>query len=164
MDWNIFLIIVAVGVVLLGFAAWMLHRSWGDFPKKLNVHELETPIKREFSWAAQRSDDDDDNDDDDDDHEWAERSLPAGAPDDGMILVTHPGVRNAITQAIERGGSPYASYFVRDGDRIYLAAYRISDPDQRAQVTQLFQSINNGEIGGLSIYDLLQVLKRFGRP
>jgi hypothetical protein len=162
MDWNVFLIIVAAGMILLALTAWMLHRSWGDFPRQLNVHQFEPPAKRAPSWANQTNDDDDDDDDDDD--EWAERSLPAGAPDDGMILVTHPGVRNAITQAIERGGSPYASYFVRDGDQIYLAAYRISDPDQRAQVTQLFQSINNGEIGGLSIYDLLQVLRRFGRP
>lgn len=159
MDWTLFLIIVGAGAGLIGLVALMLHRAWGDFPGRLMPYELEASSGHTPSWAVRRNEDDEDE-------ENADQDAPAwsaGAPAEELLPVVHPGMRRAIIQALERGGSPYATYFVRDGDQIYLAAYRIADPEQRAQVTRIFHSINSDEIGGLSIYDMLQVMTRLGR-
>ena len=158
---NLLVIVIVVVAILLtiGLAAYMLNRAWGDFPRRLSPLDYAQPPNPSSptpAWGtASAPADDKDNAD--------AAALPAGAPDNGLILVTHPLVRQVVAQALERGGSPYATYFIRDGERIYLAAYRIADPIQRAQAIQIFQGFNGGDMSGVNFGEIIRVLQQMSR-
>jgi hypothetical protein len=66
--------------------------------------------------------------------------------------------------ALERGGSPYALYFVREGEAVYLVPSRIADPQQRELATRMFASLNSGGAGGdLPLGDIMRVMQELGR-
>lgn len=118
MDPMLLLVFVVGGLVLFGIVVLMLNRAWGDFPSKVSTPPSD-PLRPSTQSSAPTQ-------------EWAqshaaaEPELPAGAPSDGLIQVKHPLVHRTIAQALERGGSPYATYFMRDGETIYLNLDRIA--------------------------------------
>jgi hypothetical protein len=147
------LIIFVAGLLAIGLATYMLNRAWGDFPRRagrLDAIEDRPPFP-----APEPPDDDDDDEE--------EARLPAGAPAEQLIPINEPTVRAAVERALERPGSPYATYFIRDGDQIYLAAFRIADPAQRAQVTHMFQSLNSGDFSALNFSDVISAIQRLGK-
>jgi hypothetical protein len=76
-----------------------------------------------------------------------------------MVPVTHPMLRQAVMAAMERGGSAYALYFIKDGETLYLVPSRIADPQQRERVTRLFASIHSGDSSSFSFSEVIQVVQ-----
>lgn len=154
-------IIFLAGLVAIGLAAFVLNRAWGDFPTRLRLPDG-TPERSPSpapGWETAPT-----HPGEADAPELEEHTpLPAGAPEDELIPVNHPLVKRAVAQALERGGTPYATYFVRHGEQIYLAAYRIADPEQRAQLTRLFLSLNRGELEGIDLGSLIRAVQQLGR-
>ncbi|PDW04982.1 hypothetical protein [Candidatus Viridilinea mediisalina] len=151
MDWTLFFYIMGFGIVLLSLVVWMLNRAWGDFDQHgPRVEDVERQAHQASSWGEPLLD------------APTEPHLPAGAPDEDLIPVSHPLLKQAIRRALANGGTPASTYFVREDDEIYLAAYRIADPEQREQVTRLFRSL--GDAGDqASVFELLQAIKHLGR-
>ena len=152
--------LVAVATLLtIGLVAYMLNRAWGDFPRRLMPSDYAEPSQPSLptsAWgsASAPADHEDDMD---------SLPLPAGAPADSLILVAHPQVRQVVTRALEHGGSPYATYFIRDGERIYLAAYRIADPLQRAQAIRIFKGLNGGDMSGVNFGEIMRLLQQMSK-
>lgn len=158
MDLATVVVIFVAGLLALGATVYMLNRAWGDFPRRVGppAAGLAPPP------LAPPPDDDEDA--------WGEAEpgeadppLPAGAPEGELIPVTHPMVRRAVEGALAKGGSPYATYFIRHGDQIYLAAYRIADPIQRARVARLFQELNGGDVSSLDFAAMLKAIQTLGK-
>lgn len=152
MDPLILILIVGGGALLTVIALVMLNRAWGDFPGRISRPDMGQPpvqIPTSPGFTAPVYDE--------------EGELPAGSPADGLILVTHPLARRAIMQALERGGSPYAAYFVRDGEKVYLAAHRISDPQQRAVAVRTFQAMSGDGPADLSIQEMIRAINQLGK-
>lgn len=153
-------IMFGAGLIALGLTFWMLNRAWGDFPGRAGLpptYSAERPGlgPPPDTGAAKMRDNGGD--------EQALPDLPAGAPADGLVPVTHPAVRRAVEAALERGGSPYATYFVRHGERIYLALYRIADPGQREAARRMVEGLNGGEIGDASLAESIRVIQQLSR-
>lgn len=164
MDITTVLVIAALAALAIGVSAFMLNRAWGDFPRRAGPPDSgpsPVPPASSPAWGAAPADTDDEGDED----EWGEDEprLPAGAPEGGLIPVTHPLVRRAVEAALERGGSSYATYFIRDGEQIFLAAYRIADPAERDRVTRLFAGLNSGDVSGLDFGEIYSVMQQLGR-
>jgi hypothetical protein len=162
MDLVTVAVIFGAGILLLGVIVFMLNRAWGDFPPRLTPphEEAPSPAPQRFgagallgAWEIASIEED----------EEEEEDLPAGASADDLIPVTHPQVKLAVQQAIERGGTPYATYFIRDGERVYLVASRIADPAQRAQAVRLFQGLNSGNLEGSNMIDMIRTIQQLGR-
>lgn len=152
MDPLILVAIVGLGLIVALIALVMLNRAWGDFPGRISRPDLgQPPMQMPTSpgFSAPVYDED--------------AELPAGAPADGLILVTHPLVQRAVAAALERGGSPYAAYFIRDGERIYLAAHRISDPQQRAVAVRTFTALNSNSPTDIPIGDVIRMINQMGK-
>ncbi|MEI7645056.1 MAG: hypothetical protein WCJ55_12340 [Chloroflexales bacterium] len=134
MDWMLITGIVAVGLLLAVIVLVMLNRAWGDFPGRISGLPPSQPLSaRPTSPVVSPLS--------------AVPPLPDTldvTPNDGMIPITHPLLRQAVAKALERGGSPYALYFIRDGEAVYLVPSRIANPQQREQLTRLFASLNSG--------------------
>lgn len=157
MDIPTILVIFVAGLLAIGLTAYMLNRAWGDFPSRagrLDPGPPPAPPSTTPAWATAPAEAEDGAGDD-------EAGLPAGAPDDGLIPITHPLVRRAIESALERGGTPYATYFVRDGERLFLAAHRIADPVQRAQFVRVFRDLSGDAPSGASLDEILGVVRQF---
>ncbi len=161
LDLTTVAIIFGAGLLALGLTAWMLNRAWGDFPSRAGpgLGLPPTPPSPEpLGPFAPPPDDEGEQDGD----EPAE--LPAGAPAEGLIPVSHPLVLRAVQQSLERPGSPYATYFIRDGEQVYLALYRIADPGQREMAKRIFEGLNSGELGDVGPSDLMRLLGQLGKP
>jgi hypothetical protein len=159
MDFATVAIIFVAGLLLLGVIVFMLNRAWGDFPTRLTPPYQDGPARRGSPERALLAPFEDEEEDEEDEEE----RLPAGAAPENLIPVTHPQVRLAVTQALERGGTPYATYFIREGERVYLVASRIADPAERARVVRLFQGLNGGDLTGLNMVDMIRTIQQLGR-
>lgn len=171
MDLLTVAIIFVAGLLLFGLIIFMLNRAWGDFPSRLSPPQEEAPAPpRHYgadallgaweappTWVDEGDEEDEENEDDE------ELQLPAGAPAEYLIPVTHPQVKLVVQQALERGGTPYAAYFIREGEQVYLVASRIADPALRARTIQLFQGLNSGDMSGGSLIDMLRTIQQLGR-
>jgi hypothetical protein len=160
MDFTTVLIMFVAGLAALGLTLYMLNRAWGDFPRRPDrpgpppspaSTRLAPPSPADPDPAASGPGDADD------------APLPAGAPAADLIPITSPTVRQAVERAMERGGSPYATYFIRHGDQIYLAAHRIADPMQRAQVVRVFRGLNGDNLSGVALAEAISALQRLGK-
>lgn len=158
MNLYIFIGILAGGIVIILIALVMLNRAWGDFPGQASglppaqppMSSLSPPpVARSLSPPPGSL--------------QSVGELPAGAPAGSMVPVTHPMVRQAVIAALERGGSPYALYFIKDGETVYLVPSRIADLQQREIATRIFTSLNRTDGGGLSFSDIVRVMQELGR-
>lgn len=143
-------IMFVAGLAAIGLTAWMLNRAWGNFPDRAGLpptHLTPTPPENE-EW---REEDD------------PEARLPAGASPGNLVEVTHPMVLQAVQRALERPGSPYATYFIREDERVFLVLTRIADPAQRETARRLFEGLNGGEMDNVGMGDLMQVLSQLGK-
>ncbi len=144
MDWTLVAIFIVAGLVLVVFVLVMLNRAWGNFPTRTDVFAPPTlpPSPPPLATA----------------------NIPDSSPDVGLVPVIHPMVRKAVLSALERGGSPYSLYFVKEGESVYLVPTRIADPQQREMLTRMFTALNSG--GGsddISFGDIIRVLQELGR-
>lgn len=140
------------GLIAIGLSAYMLNRAWGNFPTRAGLPPTPlspTPARAPAPAPAEAP--------------AAADDLPAGAPADGLIPVTHPLVVRAVQQALERPGSPYATYFIRDGERVFLALYRIADPGQRETARRVFAGLNDGDPSAVGASDLMRLLGQLGK-
>jgi hypothetical protein len=157
MDLMLIAGIVAVGLIIFAVVMVMLNRAWGDFPGRISGLPPAMPPAQPTSSSSSL---------------FSAPSLadappaielPAGAPAGGLVAVSHPMVRQAVMTALERGGSPYALYFIKDGEAVYLVPGRIADPQQRALVTRMFTSLNDGGGGSLPLGDIVRVMQELGK-
>jgi hypothetical protein len=155
MDLVTVAVLGAAGLVALGLIFFMLNRAWGDFPGRAGPQPSSTrsgpgnPV-----WPGQL---------DKDMAPLEPRELPAGAPEGGLIAVEHPLVRQAIEQSMQQGGSPYAAYFVRDGETIYLNLARIADPGQRERIANLVREVNGKQSNDISMMDSIRAVQELMR-
>ncbi len=153
MELIIFAGVVGVGLVVAVVVLVMLNRAWGNFPGPISGLPPMMPLDQPTPSRA------------------AVPSAPLAdthevAPDDELLVpVNHPLVRRAVMAALERGGSPYALYFVRDGEEIYLVPTRIADPQQREQLMRLFTSMNTNSSGDTmpSLGEAIRLIQEMGR-
>lgn len=154
---EVFLLLVGAGLALFGGALYMLHRSWGDFPTVVRIPPpLEPPAPRQsFVWSEPDAD--------------PAAATPAendalGAAEPlvvgGLLPIEHPMLLQAARRALA-DNSPTAQYIIQDGDRLYLALNRISDPAQRYAAARMMRVLQHGDY--LSILDTLRVLSRQGK-
>lgn len=144
MDWTLVAIFIVAGLVLVVFVLVMLNRAWGNFPNRAGEF---TPPSLPPSPPP-----------------LASTNIPDSVPDLGMVPVIHPMVRKAVLSALERGGSPYSFYFVKENESIYLVPTRIADPQQREVLTRMFTALNSGgSSDDISFGDIIRVLQELGR-
>ncbi len=146
MDWMLVAGIVAVGAIMVVVVLVMLNRAWGDFPGRISglpPAQPPSPGQGQPPLAGPP----------------AIGELSAGAPAGGLVPVTHPLIRQAILTAMARGGTPYATYFIKDGEAVYLVPGRIADPQQRENMTRLFASINSGDSNSISFSEVIRVVQ-----
>lgn len=153
-DLTTIAIIFVAGLVAIGLTVWMLNRAWGDFPSRAGAVSPPTPLPGAQAPPDEAMDD-----------EGGEEGagLPAGASSGNLVEVTHPLVLRAVRQAMQRPGSPYATYFIDDGERVFLVLSRIADPAQRETARRLFAGLNSGELGEVGMGDLVQMLNQLGK-
>lgn len=169
MDLTTILVIAIVGLVVIGVVIVMLNRAWGDFPGRVGPpaqgpSPLVQPVRSPAAAAPDTGAGERDPFADEEERSLAEDEWrPAGAPAEGLVPVTHPLVKRAVEQALDRGGSAYATYFLRDGDQVFLAAYRIADPGERANAVRVFQSLNDGDLTDVHFSELFALIQRLGR-
>ncbi|MBX0326481.1 hypothetical protein K2Z83_02080 [Oscillochloris sp. ZM17-4] len=154
MDWTLVAGIVAIGVVVILIALVMLNRAWGNFPGRVSGLPPAMPpeqpsLSRPSTFSAGPTAE----------LEPPAMDLPAGAPAGSLVPVTHPMVRQAVMTAMERGGSPYALYFIRDGETLYLVPSRIADQRQREMLTRMFTSLNSDSDGSIGMGDIIRVMQ-----
>lgn len=134
MDPTTLLILGGFAIIVVVAVAFALNRSWGDFPGRAGV----LPIDPAAPSAAERP------------AALLDRALAlppepaAPSVPDRPVLITHPLVRQAAENALRRGGTP-AQYIVSDGDQLYFAFDRISDPTQRQAAYDMMRRFEAGE-------------------
>jgi|GEM_PF-1136673 len=161
MDAMVIGLVVVGGLLLAGLALLMLNRAWGDFPGRISPPPYSAPPRPPSPGPSRAMEQL--GGEPGQPGAGASPEPPAGAPAGGMIAVRHPLVRQTIARALEQGGSPYALYFMRDGDTIYLNLDRIADPAQRQRVARTFAAINDGEGGNLSMPEMIRAVQEISR-
>jgi hypothetical protein len=152
MDLIVIVGVVSAGLLISVVVLVMLNRAWGDFPGRISglppaMSSRSTgPSPMPMAGAAP-----------------ALAEMPEASPNNGLVPITHPMVRQAVAAALERGGSPYSLYFIRDGEEIYLVPTRIADPQQRELVTRMFTSLSNGGGESLPLGDIIRVMQELGK-
>lgn len=153
MDLLMVVIIFVAGLFTIGVAAYMLNRAWGDFPSQITlppeVFSSSAPSRRSEAtpgaWEEQE------------DEEESTQTFSDHVP------VTHPVMRRAISDALDRGGSPFATYFIRNGDAIFFVPERVPDPEQREQLRQIFQGLHSGDLSSVPMSALTRLLGQLSR-
>lgn len=156
-------IIFIAGLAAIGLTLWMLNRAWGNFPSRMGPGDglPPTPLSQGPASPDRAAPADDEHEDEGEDDEGGR--LPAGAPAEGLVEVSNPMVLRAVQQAMERPGSPYSTYFIRDGERVFLALHRIADPGDREAARRAFEGLNSGDVGGIDMVELMRAIGRLGK-
>lgn len=137
MDPATLLILGGFAIIVVVAVLFTLNRSWGDFPGRAGVLPSD-PAAPATTSAAERP------------AALLDRALAlppepaAPSVPDRPVLITHPLVRQAAENALNRGGTP-AQYIVSDGDQLYFAFDRISDPTQRQAAYDMMRRFEAGE-------------------
>lgn len=159
MTWWIIVGIAVAVLIVLAITLMMLNRAWGEFPGRAGMPSASPqPESRPTPSLIWQSVDDAF---DADDEEPGSGSLQTS----GLIPVLNPVIRRAVEHALERGGSSYALYFVREGDNLFLNLDRIPDPETRLKLARTFHSLNNGDadLPGLSLGEMIRAIGQLGR-
>ncbi|MGQ9926116.1 MAG: hypothetical protein ACUVS4_04510 [Chloroflexaceae bacterium] len=155
MDLLTIAIIVLAGLLAIGISAYMLNRAWGNFPSRIGHLPPDTPSAPQRRLGASLPLEEETRTDEEPPPGWETR--------EDMIPITNPLVLRAINTALDRGGGPYAAFFVREGDQVFFAAYHVPDPAQREQLTRLFKGLNAGELEGVSLVEVMRVMSQLSR-
>ncbi|MCS6879817.1 MAG: hypothetical protein RMK84_12445 [Oscillochloridaceae bacterium] len=156
MDLLTIAIIVVAGLLAIGITAYMLNRAWGNFPSRVGQLPPDLPPAPQRRLGATPPVDEEEAE--------AEEDSPTGwETREDMIPITNPVVARAVNAALDRGGGPYAMFFTREGDQVYFAAYRVPDPARREQLIGLFKGLNAGDLEGVSLVEVMQVMSQLRR-
>ncbi len=166
------LILVLVGSVLLLVllvSAWVLHRSWENFPSQPDYRLLEqaTPPRSPSDHKRSPLQPADLNDD------GADEPLSSTVPDSAELLGDHDGeyiqihsplLIQVIRQA-QQQGNRFTHHIVEEGEHIYLALHTIPNPQERQRVAQLIDAFQSGNhVGVWEMIDLMAQLGKGARP
>lgn len=155
MDLLMIAIIVVASLLAIGISAYMLNRAWGNFPSHIGQLPSDAPPAPQRRLGATLPHEEETETDEELPTGWETR--------EDMIPVTNPLVARAIHAALDRGGGPYATFFTREGDQVFFAAYRVPDPAQREQLTRLFKGLNTGDLEGASLVEVMRLMSQLGR-
>lgn len=156
MDATIFILLMATGLLLVGSIWYMLNRSWGDFPARVQMPPTDMPSKtrtdrfiiqsgEEVGVAETPT------------TEEREPLTQLDTPPEGvggLILLEDPILKQMAQSALEQH-SPAAHYVVRDGDKLYVALDRIPDPYQRQMIAKTLHAVQSGE--RVDVWTMLRV-------
>jgi hypothetical protein len=162
MDTITLVIIGGLAVIAIAATLYALNRSWGNFPKDARYQPrtgtsapgmspgASTPPGSSTLWDEQPSA-----------GEMLAPSLEAPEPASWVVPITHPFVRRAAEQALQRGDAT-ARYIVRQGDQIAFDFSQISDPMQRRQAYAVMRRFADGE--NVDIRTMIEVVRQmFGQ-
>lgn len=187
MDTTLLLLLIGGALVLLvGVGLFMLNRSWGDsLPTRIDIPR---PEDNPAHWNAQKQQhfrsppttapdtypgkfstgSFDDNEfaedtfaDDDQFPELDDATRhQTPVPENGLILITHPLLKEVIGKS-EQSGGPATQYVVRDGDDLYVSLDLIQDPTQRREAAEMIQKFQvEGRVG---VWDMINLATIFAR-
>lgn len=150
MNLYIFAGVMAIGLIIILVVVFILNRAWGDFPGRvaglpppITPNMPPNPPTNSFSPTLEG---------------FARSDTEAT-----LVSVQHPLVKRAVLAALERGGSPYALYFVKEGDLVYFVPNRVADMQQRDVLIRMFNSLNSDDDNNISFADIIRVLQELGR-
>lgn len=160
-------------LLLLLLSAWVLHRSWGDFPSQPNYRLLEySPPPRVASEHRQGTlppSATPPNRDDD----WHADPLAGIVPDhadlhgdhDGEYIQIHSPLLIQVIRRAQQQGNTLTRHVVDDGEHVYLALHTIPNPQERQRVAELIEAFQSGNhIGVWEMIDLMSQLGKGARP
>jgi len=158
MDTMTWIIIGGLAIIAIAATLYALNRSWGSFPKDARYQPrsgasapgmspgASTPPGSSMLWSDQPSD-----------GQIAVPPFDAPEPASWLVPITHPLVRRAAEQALQRGDAT-ARYIVRQGDQLAFDFSQISDPTQRRQAYTIMRRFADGD--NVDIRAMMQVIRQ----
>jgi hypothetical protein len=158
MDTTTWIIVGGLAMIAIAATLYALNRSWGNFPKDARYQprsgasapgispQASTPPGSSTLWDDQPS-------------AGPIAALPMEEPEPAnwLVPITHPLVRRAAEQALQRGDAA-ARYIVRQGDQLTFDFSQISDPAQRRQAYTIMRRFADGE--NIDIRVMMQVMRQ----
>jgi hypothetical protein len=164
---TLLLILGGAGLVLVVVVLVVLNRSWGDsLPSRIEVPSTYENLSAlgSTSRPANLPDMSDEPPIDEDELAALAESTPTPDPDavptEGLILIEHPMLLQAIERSQKEGGA-MQEYVVRDGNDLYLSLDLIRDPVQRHQAAEMIHRFQTGKQVG--VWEILSMAQTFGR-
>ena len=169
MDTTTMLVIAGATLLALLSVIFVLNRSWGNFPRQAGQLPPYQEPPRPSAW---------------DQSHWRQPSAasdlaPGGSadqssqPDAGAppkpdwlprpgekqapVLITHPMVRQAAENALQRGG-PGAQYVLRQGDDLYFTFEAIPDAMQREMAYNMMRRFQAGD--DVHLLDMITLVRQ----
>jgi hypothetical protein len=158
MDTMTWIIIGGLAITAIAATLYALNRSWGSFPKDARYQprsgasapgispHASAPPGSSTLWDDRPST-----------GETAAPPLEVPEPANWLVPITHPFVRRAAEQALQRGDAT-ARYVVRQGDGLAFDFSQISDPTQRRQAYTIMRRFADGE--NVDIRAMMQVIRQ----
>ena len=158
MDTMTWVIIGTLAIIAIAATLYALNRSWGSFPKDARYQPRSGASAPGISPGASlpsepsilRSD------------QPSADQVPAplfdtAEPTSWLVPITHPLVRRAAEQALQRGDAT-ARYIVRQSDELAFDFSQISEPTQRRQAYTIMRRFADGE--NVDIRAMMQVIRQ----
>ena len=158
MDTMTWIIIGGLTIIAIAATLYALNRSWGSFPKDARYQPrsgasapgispgANMPPGSSMLWSDQPSA-----------GEIVAPPSDAPEPASWLVPISHPFVRRAAEQALQRGDAT-ARYIVRQGDQLAFDFSQISDPAQRRQAYTIMRRFADGE--NVDIRAMMQVMRQ----
>jgi hypothetical protein len=158
MDTITWIIIGALAIIAIAATLYALNRSWGSFPKDARYQPrsgasapgISPGASSPAGSSAPLSDQPSAN-------QIAAPPFDAPEPASWLVPITHPLVRRAAEQALQRGDAA-ARYIVRQGDGLAFDFSQIGDPAQRRQAYTMMRRFADGE--NVDIRGMMQVIRQ----
>jgi hypothetical protein len=165
MDISTFLILGAIGLLLIGLVLYMLNRSWGDsLPRHYELptaeHTYTPPARRLQRELDAAPPDDAPYQDEMDEAEPDPDAAPELIPTEGLILIDHPLLVQAVERSLRDGG-PATRYVVREDDQLYLSLDLIEDPVHRREAAVMIHKFQTS--GHANVWDIISLASTLGR-